>query len=257
MHALTHLFSRTRSKINLWRSEGLTSIDSAILSIEAEILSLEQAEYYDSDASSNLSDLYSKYSDLQSQNASRWAQRSHLNWLLNGDQNTAFFHNMVRVRNHFNSINSVIDSNGSCCSDRNDIEDAFFQFYTNLWTETVDRNPFEIAIDLPYDLPQVTADDGILLTRDVSREEIYFALFNLPLGKSPGPDGFSVEFFRFFWDNIGDQVCSAIKFFFNNSVMPASWGKTFVVLIPKNDNPRSVSDFRPISLCNICFKIIS
>lgn len=45
--------------------------------------------------------------------------------------------------------------------------------------------------------------------------------------------------------------------FFAKVVLPKAWGKTYVVLIPKVDNPKCVLDFRPISLCNVCYKLIS
>lgn len=48
-----------------------------------------------------------------------------------------------------------------------------------------------------------------------------------------------------------------IYFSFNTSKLPNSWGKTLVVLIPKKYFPQSVKDFRPISLCNVCYKMIS
>lgn len=51
--------------------------------------------------------------------------------------------------------------------------------------------------------------------------------------------------------------CEAIKYFFDNSMIPKDWGKTFITLIPKKSNPKFVSDFRLISLCNVCYKIIS
>lgn len=45
-------------------------------------------------------------------------------------------------------------------------------------------------------------------------------------------------------------------FFFYHSVMPNAWGRTFIALISKKPNPKP-SDYCPISLCNVCYKIIS
>lgn len=45
--------------------------------------------------------------------------------------------------------------------------------------------------------------------------------------------------------------------FFFTGHLPNSWGKTFVTLIPKKNNPSCVTDFRPISLCNVSYKVIS
>lgn len=164
---------------------------------------------------------------------------------------------MVRLQSHSKTISHIFDLNGSRFSNHADIENAFISFYTNLWTDSLDNDLFEIALALPINLPSISEVEGNFLVRDVTREEIYFTLFNLPTGKSPGPDGITYEFFHFFWNDIGDQVTDIVLYFFNNVVMPASWGKTFVTLIPKKDNPNLVSDYRPISLCNVIYKIVS
>lgn len=59
----------------------------------------------------------------------------------------------------------------------------------------------------------------------------------LPIGESPGPDGFNAEFYQFFWPDLGDHLFAAINSFFLNSSLASSWGQTFIALIPKKENP--------------------
>lgn len=73
--------------------------------------------------------------------------------------------------------------------------------------------------------------------------------------KAPGPDGFSAIFFQKYWKIIGDQVVFSCLNFLNNHVFPDGWNHTNIALVPKLSSP--VNDFRPISLCNVVYKIIS
>ncbi|KAF7152560.1 hypothetical protein RHSIM_Rhsim01G0069500 [Rhododendron simsii] len=75
--------------------------------------------------------------------------------------------------------------------------------------------------------------------------------------KAPGPDGFPGVFFQKYWDQVKDSVCSMVKNFFEGSANIEKLKKTNVVLIPKIPHPETVSQFRPISLCNFGYKIIS
>lgn len=88
-------------------------------------------------------------------------------------------------------------------------------------------------------------------------EEIRSALFALPKNKTPGPDGFTVEFFTSAWDLVGSDVISAVKCFFTTSVLPRQVNATVISLIPKVPAADKLSDFRPISLCNTVYKVIS
>ena len=73
--------------------------------------------------------------------------------------------------------------------------------------------------------------------------------------KAPGPDGFSPGFFQRFWNLVGDDVVKAILCFLKSDMKLQSLNRTHVVLIPKVKNPQSMSQLRPISLCNVLYKI--
>jgi hypothetical protein len=74
---------------------------------------------------------------------------------------------------------------------------------------------------------------------------------------APGLDGYSVGFFHDNWPIVGDEVCQAIFTSLNSGILNADLNFTYIALIPKKQNASVVSDFRPISLCNVLYKIIS
>lgn len=76
-------------------------------------------------------------------------------------------------------------------------------------------------------------------------------------GKFPGPDGYTVAFFRRFWHLIVDLVCISITDSLANLYISEFLASTFLCFIPKNDCPRRVRDFRPISLCNVIYRLLS
>lgn len=142
-------------------------------------------------------------------------------------------------------------------NDRFVVEQAFLGFYSHLWSNSSNEDFTSILNALSNDLPKLSIDMCDLIILEVTCEEVYNVVMDLPLSKSLGPDGLNAEFFHFFWLEIGDHMYSAVRFFFSNSVKPPSWGNTFVALIPKNDNPQLIFVFRSISLCNVYFKVIS
>lgn len=73
--------------------------------------------------------------------------------------------------------------------------------------------------------------------------------------KSPGPDGFLVIFFHKYWHLIGSNITTCVLDFLNLHRLPHALNYTFIVLIPKIAKPSRITEFRPISLCNIVYKI--
>ena len=105
--------------------------------------------------------------------------------------------------------------------------------------------------------PLVTKDMNISLTREFTRQEVDLALKDMALLKAPGPDGMPPLFFQSFWHLIGDDVSKAVLDCLNSCHIPQEFNFTYVTLIPKVKNPEKISEFRPISLCNVIYKLIS
>ena len=83
------------------------------------------------------------------------------------------------------------------------------------------------------------------------------ALFQIGPLNAPGPDGFPARFFQRNWDVLREDVTLAVRKFFEEGVMPEGVNTTIIVLIPKKEAADDLKDFRPISLCNVVYKIIS
>jgi hypothetical protein len=104
---------------------------------------------------------------------------------------------------------------------------------------------------------RVTDEMNQGLLRVFTMEEIGVALNQMPPLKAPGPDGFSACFYQKNWAVMGEEVCGVILNFLNSGIMNKDLNSTYIALIPKVPNPSRVSEFRPISLCNVLYKIIS
>ena len=74
---------------------------------------------------------------------------------------------------------------------------------------------------------------------------------------APGPDGMSPIFYKLFWHIVGKDVTEVVLNALNSGFVPDSLNTTFITLIPKIKDPKKVSNFRLISLCNVVYKLIA
>lgn len=75
--------------------------------------------------------------------------------------------------------------------------------------------------------------------------------------KAPGPNGMPPLFFQTYWTDVSMDVTHVVLSCLNSCSILKSINHTFITLIPKVNNLEKVSNFRPISFCNVIYKIIS
>ncbi|GJW25514.1 hypothetical protein Tco_0039325 [Tanacetum coccineum] len=139
-----------------------------------------------------------------------------------------------------------VSVNGEWIVDSNAVKHEFFQHFANRFSCDVNaRIHYSNEVVFPTTLSQ---DQMVMLEAEVTNVEIKKAVWDCGSDKSPGPDGYTFEFIRKFWEVIGTDVCRAIKSFFLSGWFPKGCNPSFIALIPKVNDAKVVKDYRPISL---------
>ncbi|XP_024157591.1 uncharacterized protein LOC112165325 [Rosa chinensis] len=183
-----------------------------------------------------------------------WKQKSRINWLQEGDRNTKFFHAYAKSRGRQNKVAGVFDEQGRWCEDMQEVQDAFISFFSHLYS-TGGCDNLDLVLDkIPC---RVSDDVNTKLMKKFERWEIELSLKHMAAQKSPGHDGMSALFFKTYWSVVGDSVCEFCLGILNEGRGLDTFNHTLISLIPKCLCPKNVSEFRPISLCSIVYKLIS
>lgn len=103
----------------------------------------------------------------------------------------------------------------------------------------------------------VSMDDNIMLTTPITKEELRQALFQMQPDKSQGRDGFNPAFYQRFWHVCGDDIFQAVVSWLDRGYFPSNITETNICLIPKCEDPNNMKNLRPISLCNVLYKMVS
>ncbi|GAU45528.1 hypothetical protein TSUD_400750 [Trifolium subterraneum] len=207
---------------------------------------------HDEEGSIQYQELSERHATLLIQEEGYWKQRAKMHWLQEGDMNTRFFHMSATVRSKKKKVTKLIANNGTEAHTQEELCEVAKSYFDTLFkSRDGDHNPVLNLIP-----PTVTDDDNFVLTAPITKVEIQQALFQMHPDKSPGPDRFNPAFYQRFWEQCSDDIFSAAYTLLERGYFPISLNETNICLIPKCDNPTSMKDLRPISLCNVLYKMI-
>ena len=180
-------------------------------------------------------------------------------WLLLGECPSHLLYSKIRKQRVRNDVTTLQDVQGNWTSCPAQImlivQDFWTSIFSNTSNSTSEAETDRVLEDLQ--LPTLTAQQQASLIHAFSADEIKEAMFSIAGSKSPGPDGFTAEFYKTHWDLIGPDIIAVIQSFFQRGFLLQAWNNTLLVMLPKVPNPTEVSQLRPISLCNTIYKCIS
>ena len=182
--------------------------------------------------------------------------RSKAQWNFECDKNTSFFLNLEKSKQESNSIKELNTNNG-LSRKTEDILDYVHQYYSKLYTrENIHSAKEEDILNLITN--KINEIERQNCDKEISIEELTNALKGMNRNKSPGIDGITVEFYIKFWDKLKHLLHKVIISIQEEQQLSRSMKKGIISLFYKKKGDKTdIKNFRPISLLNVDYKIIS
>jgi exonuclease III len=251
--SLSRKWKKTKHALKFWNTHHFGHIQTKIKSLMAQISNIQSVPHSLSNAAREVS-LQEALQEQLLREEVLWKQKSRELWLSCTDLNTKFFHASTACRRRYNSISCLLSADGSSISGRENIGSYLVNHFSSLFSTT--HPSFDASFD---DLVGnvITVEENVQLCIIPEEGEIFSAISDLGLNKAPGPDGMTGLFYKSYWPIVKHSVIASVQSFFQGGYLLKEFNHTNIALIPKMDNPSMVHHFRPISLTNFNYKIIS
>ncbi|XP_057871955.1 uncharacterized protein LOC131078305 [Cryptomeria japonica] len=155
--------------------------------------------------------LLCEYKGILAREEIHWKHKSRETWLEDGDKNTKFFHNNVKMKREVNKITQIINDSDQIITYQNLIaEDAtkYFENILNNWDHSDLPNNRILLNNIPK---LITKGDNQVLNYKITHEEVKTALAQFQGDKAPGLNGFPAGFLQKCWHMLGDEVTNALE----------------------------------------------
>ena len=175
-------------------------------------------------------------------------------WIHLGDRNTKFYHATTIIKNKRKKITWLKTENEEQLTENTLLEGMAQEYFQNLFKEEYTSN---IVLPTHNGFLEILGEQQQLLQTPFYKEEVKTLLFDMAPFKAPRNDGLHAGFYQKAWNIVGDSLCEFVLNFLETGLLPEEANDTLMVLIPKVKHPYMISQFRPISLCNVGYKVIT
>ncbi|XP_042972740.1 uncharacterized protein LOC122304535 [Carya illinoinensis] len=228
---LAFKMKRMKQVLRRWNKEIFGHVKLKIKELEWRVESLEAILQGDYEAEVEQDLLVSKIEiDIwQKREECLTAQRAGIKWLQEGDNNTRFFHAVLKRRQQ-NQVTKMNKPDGTAFNTPEAIHEGAVQYFQEFLSHKAEGEPPYLSSFIDQ---AITEDENKNIYKRPSMEEIWQAINSIPVESSPGPDGFGSGFFKACWAIGKGNVEEAIAEFFEGKQLPRYYTASYVALIPK------------------------
>ena len=186
--------------------------------------------------------------------------RSRANIIENGEKPSQYFCSLESNNYTRKIINVIEKENGEMITNQKEILNETCKYYENLYASKENsQNDINLNVHMQnINIPKLNGDEASNLEGMLTLKEAGQTLKNMKNNKSPGTSGFSADFFKAFWKQLGTFVVRAINFGLLQGELSITQQRGLIVCIPKENKCRNyLKNWRPITLLNTVYKIAS
>ena len=164
---------------------------------------------------------------------------------------------LIKKKREKTQINRIRNEK-EVATDTAQIQRIMRNYHQQLYANKMD-NLEEIDKSLEkHNLLRLNQEEAETVTRPITSSEIETVIKNLPTNKSPGPDGFTGEFYQTFREELTPIILKLFQNIAEGGTLPNSFYKANIILVSKLDKDVTKKEnYRPISLTNIDAKILN
>jgi exonuclease III len=216
---------------------------------------LGQASLSDSDIK-RLDDVKAQLVDMDNRRVQGHQLRSQAKWVETNERASKFFFHKETKRAVKKTCVALKTKDGQRVTDQSDIMQEQVRFYKELYSAVpTDRGAQDRLLDL---LDRKLSDEqSNSCEGDLLEGECLAALKTLRNGKTPGSDGLPKEFYMCFWELLKDDLLEMLNNCLSDGVMPDTLRQAIITLLFKKNDPEYLKNWRPISLLNVDYKILT
>ena len=188
--------------------------------------------------------------------------RTKARWAAYGEKNSKYFCNLEKRHHTEKIIPKLVLCDNTEIYKQEDIINETQVFYSNLYKRKKDSCSKTKFQDFTSNIENVSCKlnevEKSICEGEITLREALEALKLMRNGKTPGMDGFTVEFYKYFWSDLGVFLVRSINYSYKILRMSSSQRRSMITLIPKSNRNRwFLKNWRPISLLGVDYKIAS